>query len=335
MRLPSPRASLFWPQIRLGLWTLVALFFLGTIGFKLAGGETWTTLDAVFMTVITISTVGYEEVHPLTPAGKIVAMALILGGVGTLVYVSGKIAEGVVNGRVFWRRRVAARVNRMQDHVIVCGYGRVGQSIVRTLRGQGLPYVAISLEQPEEEDDGVPVIVGDATDEDVLRRAGIDRARALIAVLGNDAANIFAILTARSLRQDLYILSRCSETRSASKMIAAGAQRVLNPYERGGQMMAHIVLRPQLSDFMEDLFARELEVNVEEVAIAEGSPLAGQTLRESPIRRELDIIVAVIVTSEGTKLFNPSPDATLVAGETLIVLGRPAALDRLRLLARG
>ncbi|MCE5247995.1 potassium channel protein, partial [bacterium] len=117
--------------------------------------------------------------------------------------------------------------------------------------------------------------------------------------------------------------------------IAAGAQRVLNPYERGGQMMAHIVLRPQLSDFMEDLFARELEVNVEEVAVADGSPLVGQTLRESPIRRELDIIVAVIVRSDGRKAFNPSPDETLVAGETLIVLGRPAALDRLRLLARG
>lgn len=326
--------QIFLPQLKVAGITITLLMLLGTLGFRITGGPEWTVLDGLYMTALTISTVGFHEIHPLGPEGRIVAMLLIFSGVGTLIYVTGSVAEAVIKGRVFWRQRVINKAKKMSGHYIVCGYGRVGQAICRSLRNQGVDNTAISLEDPPTDTDDL-VIVGDATDDTTLITAGIERARGLVAVLGNDAANIYCVLAARALKPDLFIMARCSEERSASKLRAAGAQRVINPYERGGVLMAQVMLRPEVVDFVEEVFrGAGLEVYFEEVTVAPNSTLAGQTLRTSPIRPELDIIVTAIVKSGGRKIFNPPPDEAIDPGDVLIVLGRSTGLDRLRILAQ-
>ncbi|UCF68336.1 MAG: potassium channel protein [Acidobacteriota bacterium] len=327
--------SLIVPQLRVAVATGVLLLLCGTFAFKVVGGEQWTLLDAFYMTVITVTTVGFEEVHPLTAGGRLVAVSVMLSGVGIAVYVTGTLAEVLIEGKIFARRRVSRAVSKMNDHFIVCGYGRVGRAICRALREHRVPFVVVAQEEPagpEREH----FIVGDATDDDVLLRAGIRRARGLVSALGSDAENLYIVLAARSLRQDLFIVSRCSEPRSYKKLLAAGAQRVISPYRRTGTLIAQMMVRPQVVDFFEEASRREgLEIVFEQIHVGAESQLAGVTLRDSPIRRDLDIIVAAMLKASGDWVFNPSPDERIVAGDMLIVMGQPGALDRLARIASG
>ena len=335
MASPAPTPELR-PLLRRAAISLATLLFCGTIGYRITGGPGWSFFDAFYMTVLTISTAGFMEIHPLGTGGRIVAIALIFVGVGTLIYLTTRIAEAVLHGDAFRLRRHARRIARMHDHVIVCGYGRVGRAIGRVLRHQDVPHVVIDVTDQAEDTTADAVVMGDATDDDTLRAAGIERARGLVAVLRSDADNIYTVLAARSLRPDIFILSRCSQERSASKLRAAGADRVINPYERGGSLMAEVLLRPHVVDVVDQMFrGAGLEVFFEEVRVSAESALAGRSLKDSPIRRELDIIVTAIVKPGGGRSFNPSPDAVIDAADTLIVLGRSDAIDRLRTLASG
>ncbi len=316
-------------QTRAACGVLAFLILSGTLAFKIAGGPGWSLLDAFFMTVTTLTTVGYGEVHPLGSGGKWVAIFISLGGVGTALYIIGSFAEAVIEGRLFWRRRVMRRVKRLSEHYIVCGSGRVGRAICHELEAQGTPYVVIELIEAEPGDE-TPRLVGDATDDAVLERAGVHRAKALVTALGSDAENIYAVLAARALNPKLFIVARCSQERSARKLEAAGANRVVNPYERGGSIIAQIMLRPKVVDFIEGISrGAGFDVNLEQLAVASSSPLVGTTLRESPIRRDLDIIVTAIAKASGEHTFNPSPDSVIEAGDVLIAMGRPEALDAL------
>ncbi len=316
-------------QLRKAAFSLCALFALGTVAFWGVGRPDWTLLDALFMTVITVTTVGYQEVHRLSSAGRIVSMMLILGGVGTGLYALGSIAEAVLSGQVFWRRRVLSKIRRLSNHFIVCGYGRVGQAICRELEAQGRPFVIIDLKEPPIGSD-LPLIVGDATEDGMLERAGITRAKSLVTVLGSDAENIYAVLAARELCPELFIVSRCSEDRSSRKLRSAGADRVINPYDRGGMILAQVMLRPKVVDFLEQIsWGAGQDIHMEEIAIGPGSELVGLRLRDSPIRSELDIILTAIMRPGGEFDFNPAPDLPLREGDLMIAMGRPEALDAL------
>ncbi|HHN75293.1 MAG TPA: potassium channel protein [Acidobacteria bacterium] len=329
------------PHIYLGHPLLAAalavgtLLAAGTLAFKLAGGPSWSLLDAFYMSVITVTTVGYAEVHPLTTAGRMVAVVLILVGTGLVIYILGSLSEAVIRGRMFWRRRTLRRIQQMSQHYIVCGYGRVGRAVCQQIAEHGGSYVVVNREDPPTAQ-AAAWVVGDATDDEILRQAGIERARGLVTALGSDAENIYTVLAARTLNPGLLIVARCGEDRSARKLLAAGADRVLNPYERGGQLIAQVMLRPKVVDFIDAISQGVgIDIHLEQVEVAHGSSLVGSVLRDSPIRRELDIIVTAILKAAGEKLFNPSPDEPIEAGDVLIAMGRPAALDRLARLAAG
>lgn len=320
-------------RLRSAALTVLALVFAGTVAFKLVGGPDWTWLDALYMSVVTISTVGYEEIHALDDTGRIVAMFVILGGVGALFYALTSAAEAVVEGRVLWRRRVAKQIDRLEKHFIICGFGRVGQAIASELRAHRVPYAVVSLDEHEGLDE--PLIVGDATNDEVLERAGLSRARALVVVLGSDADNTYTVLAARTRRPDLFIVARSGAARSAKMLEAAGADRVINPYERGGVIMAQVMMRPRLVDFLEEVGrGTGIEASFEEIEISPGSALVGQSLKESPIRRELDVIVTAIRRDDGSSVFNPPPDEVIREGDLLIVIGKAIGLDKLSTLAR-
>ncbi len=324
-------------ELRLVALFLTALFVAGVIGFRALEGLSW--LDAAYMTVITLSTVGFGEVHPLDAAGKAFTSVLILLGVGTLGFLASRLTEAAMGGRVFHRRRMLMENRRLRDHVIVCGFGRMGHSVAEHLDTFRTPFTVVEKDPArleEVEDRGYPHVAGDATDDATLLAAGVERAKALATVLPHDADNLFVTLTARSLNRGLTIVARASSEKNHSKLLSAGANHVFDPYQSGGRLLARQLLQPSVTEFMEVLTRRgESDLALEEVVIDPGSPLAGVTLRDAPIRREMDIIVVGIQRADHEMLFNPSPDVAPSAGDVLVALGRRENLQRLARLAEG
>lgn len=321
--------------VRVTAMVFMGLVLVGTIAFKLAGGEEWSLFDALYMTVITITTVGFEEVHRLDPAGRLVAILLIFLGVGAVIYLSGSAAEAIIAGRLMWRRRVERAIRKLQGHYIICGRGRMGRAIAAEFRHRNTPYVVVDAAEPPLDTDEL-VVVGDATDDETLIRAGIERAAGLVTVLGSDPDNVYVVVTARSLRPDLFIVARASDDKAARNLERAGAQRVLNPYERGGVIMAQVLLRPRVVDFLEEVsLGAGLDLQMEQFEVRAGSSLAGKKLRDTDLRARLNVIVTAILRGGDVKIFNPSPDEEIHPGDILIGMGRPEALDELSRLVRG
>jgi voltage-gated potassium channel len=324
-------------EIRLASTLFVVLFLAGTLGFRVIENLSW--LDALYMTVITLSTVGFGEVHPLSPAGKAFTIGLILLGVGTLGFLASRATEAALGGTVFRRRRMLMENKRLTSHVIVCGFGRMGKSVTDQLDLFGTPFTVVEKDPArleELEDRGLPHVPGDATDDATLLAAGVERARALATVLPHDADNLFVTLTARSLNRDLTIVARASTDKNHSKLLSAGANRIFDPYQSGGRLLARQLLQPSVIEFMEVLDRGGAgDLAMEEVQIAAGSPLAGVTLRDAPIRREMDVIVVGVRRADQELVFNPAPDLAPRAGDVLVALGRRDNLQRLARLAEG
>ncbi len=327
------------PQLTVILGILAAILTVGTAGYRII--ERWPWEDCLYMVVITLSTVGYGEVHSLSPEGKAFTMLLILAGVGLVTYAIGTITRMIVEGEIqtiLGRRRAMSRIRRMKDHYIICGYGRIGSLVAQEFEKRPLPFVVI--ERHERRVVQIPehyaVVVGDATEEDVLLQAGIERAKGLVAVLQSDADNLFVTLTARGLNPDLFILARYEEEKTKGKLLRAGADKVVSPYIIGGTRMAMAVTRPNVIDFIELATTSEsLGLQMEEVLVQGNSPLVGVPLAESPIRSELGIIVVAIKRRSGHMEFNPSAQTTPEAGDRLIVIGERDPLVRLDRLAAG
>jgi voltage-gated potassium channel len=316
-------------------WTacLVALLVLGSLGFVWLEG--WNFFDALYMTVTTLSTVGYGEVHPLNHLGRLYNMVLILTGIGVLFYIVGGLARAVIEGELqvaLGKRKLIKDIKRLKNHYIVCGFGRIGEFIAQQLKGRGLSLVVIdkSPEQiPRLEELGHYFITGDATRDEVLLEAGIERAKGLVAVVASDADNVYIVLTARSLNPKLFIVARGEEPGSEQKLLRAGADKVESPYRMGGQKMAHTILHPTVVTFMELAMKEGVDWSMEEIAVGQTSPLLGVALKDSGIRQKLDLILVAIKRADGEMLFNPSHETPILAGDTLIALGLRKNLDAL------
>jgi voltage-gated potassium channel len=320
---------------------LVLAFLLagGTLGYVVL--ERWPVFDALYMTVITLTTVGYLEVHPLSAAGRTFTMFLALGGIFTLFYLAGEFVRGMVSGemaRLLGRQRMERQLAGLHNHMIVCGFGRMGRLVCEQFSAAGLPFVLVEQRVGPLEGfrmpHGIP-LHGDATSEDVLRRAGVDRARALVTAAASDADNLYITMTARLLNEKLLIVARAEEEAAERKLKRAGASRVVSPYAIGGQRVAQAVLRPNVMDFLELATKTEhLELQIEETEIGKGSGLAGQSVKDSALRQELGIILVAIKKPNGRMIFNPEPATVLEAQDLLISLGHRQQLDRLERLAR-
>jgi voltage-gated potassium channel len=320
------------------LFVVAALLVLGTAGYRFLEG--WPLFDALYMTVITITTVGFLEVHPLGTAGRVFTMALALGGVFSAFYAAAEFIRAIVTGEiraVLGRQRMENRLEKLRGHLVVCGYGRMGRLVAEEFAAASLDFVVIDRDAKVLEDFDLPCgipLVGDATADDVLRRAGIERARALVAAAASDADNLFITLSARLLSDRLLIVARAEGEAADLKLRRAGASRVVSPYSIGGHRVAQAVLRPNAMDFIELATRSEHhELQIEEIELGPGSALVGRSLKASPIRSELGIIIVAIKKPGAKMVFNPAPEALLEAGDLLITLGHRQQLDRLEAMA--
>jgi voltage-gated potassium channel len=330
------------PRLRdfvLALTVPVLLVVLGTFGYRAVEG--WTLNEALYMTVITITTVGFQEVHPLSPEGRVFTMFLALGGVFTVFYAASAAIRAIVSGEVggeVGRQRMERMLQDLKDHVIVCGYGRMGHLVCAEFSAMGMPFVIVERQAAPLEDFALPhgiPLHGDATTDEVLRRAGVDRARTLVTVAASDADNLYITMSARLLNEKLYIVARAEDVASARKLERAGASRVVSPYVIGGQRMAQAVLRPAAMDFIELATRHDfMDVQIEETVVEPGSVLAGAQVKDSRLRKELGIIIVAIKKAAGRMIFNPDSEMVLEGGDVLITLGHPQQLERLEAMAR-
>ena len=317
-------------RFRLSALLVLAAIAYGTAGYMLIEG--WDALDAYYMTLTTIATVGFGEIHPLSPVGRLFTTTLILGGTGTILYTFGVFAETVAEGRFGeYRRhqRMRRDIDELKDHFIVCGYGRVGTQIVREFADQHVPYVVIETNaEPiaRLHREGRLLVEGDAASEDVLRAAGIARAKGLLAVVDSDERVVYITLAARALNPGLYITARAGQPESTRRLELAGANRVVSPYRMAGRLMAQLALRPAVVDVIETMQHGAGDIGIEEIVVADACAARGQSLRASGL---LDAGVARLLAlrrRDGTLHVNPAGDLTLEGGDLLVAMGSESEL---------
>ena len=287
------------------------------------------------MTVTTITTVGFGEIHPLSNSGRVFTLVLIVFGVGTILYTLNNAARIVIEGEIqeiFGRRKVEKKIKELKDHYIVCGYGRMGMVICKELKDTGARFAVIEKAPMASDtlESDILLVRGDATKDEVLKQAGIERAKGLISVLPTDAENLYVVLSAKVLNPDLNIVARAGEEGSEQKLLRAGADRVVSPYHIGGLRIAHTVLQPSVVDFIE--FATRsgnIDLQMEEIYVREGAGISGTTLDHCGIGRELGIIIVAIKRTDGEMKFNPTFRTVIKPGDVLIALGEK---DKLRIL---
>jgi len=318
-------------RIQLALGLVLAVIVAGSIGYIVLG---FGMLDAVYQTVTTISTVGFREIHPLHEAGKIFTILLILAGTGTALYAFSIVLETLVEGhlrRHFERRRMERNISRMTGHTIVCGWGRVGRAVGGYLAGQGADVVVVDRDTSRVEAAPFPALLGDVTDDDVLRAAGVMRARALVAAINTDAENVYITLSARALRPDLVIVARARTEESEPKLLRAGATRVVNPQRIGGQRIAAAALQPNVVEFLDVVMHDgSLEFRLEEVSIRSGSRLAGKSFLDAEVGEHTGALVLALRDEHGQFVANPPEQTMLEAGHVLIAIGTERQLAALR-----
>lgn len=318
----------------------IAVVTLGVLGYRFLQDHTW--LEALYMTVITLSTVGFREVKPLNATGQVFTIALLVGGLGMVFYTAVTVVEKVVEGefqQFFGKRRMQKRIGALTDHYLVCGFGRIGEVLCRELASKPVPFVVI--EQHEErvrEAEALQYLVlqSDATDEKSLLAAGVKEAKGLFAALTTDADNVFVALTAKELNPALFVVARAETERSERTLLRSGADKVISPYAMGGHRMAQAALRPAVVDII-DLAThhQSLELQLEEIGVPPSSPCNGKTLRDSGLWEQPGVIVVAIKRAAGAMLFQPGPGEKIAAGDSLVALAEAPQLKEIEQRVRG
>jgi len=321
-----------WLLILVGGVLLILTF--GTLGFVWI--EHYSAFDAFYMTLITITTVGYEELHPLSFGGRVFNSFLIVFGVTMLLLAVGGMTQVIVElelTQYFGKRRTRKMIDKLQNHIILCGFGRVGRGAAHELRRAGVPFLIVDKSEDRVEwaiRDGMLAVLADATDDETLLHAGIQRAKGLIATLQSDADNLFVILSAKALKPHLQVAARINSEQSEKKMRLAGADHVFAPYDMTGNRMAQVMLKPHVFQFIDfTTKGMGLDVGIEQFSVPAASEYASKTLLETNIRKDLGVIVLAIRKSDGRMLFNPPAEAEIQSGDYLIVMGELASLRKL------
>jgi voltage-gated potassium channel len=330
-----------WQPLWRALMGVVVVIVFGTVGYYVIERD-WTWLDSLYMAVITVSTVGLREVHDLQPATRLFTIVLIFFGVGAFMFLATSIANYVIAGELhgFWsRRRMEKRIAQLSDHFIVCAYGRMGSQVADEFRREKRPVVVVDTSETALQhaaEQGFYVIAGDAKNDDVLRRAGVERARGLVTCLDEDADNLMIVLSARAMSEKLFIVARTNRHETSTKLTAAGANRVLWPYGLGGRRMAQMAIRPNVVEFLEVVMHdEELELLLEELTIALGSDLENKQIGSTAIRGTTGAMLVAIRQRTGRMVVAPSADVVLSAGDIVVALGTREQLEKLRILAVG
>ncbi len=315
--------------------SLLGITIVGTAGYTLIEG--WSLVESFYMTMITVTTVGFNEVRELSTAGRMFTVALIVVGVGLVFYGIAIIAEVRFEERVrqiFGRRKLVKELDKLENHHIICGYGRIGSTVAAEYARESLPHVIIENDASiaaHLDQEGRLVLLGDATLDETLIEAHVEKAKSLVCALATDAENVFVTLSARALNPDLFILSRAALESSIGKMEAAGANHVVSPYIMGGMRIAQSVLRPKLAGFLDEVIGHATtDLDFDEVTVPEGSDLVGMALRESKISQETGVYLLSIRHNSGEMRFNPGADFEIQAGDHLYALGTPEQVESLR-----
>ncbi len=336
--LKSLRAQ-FKNRFILAFVIFLVLILVGTSGYRWLEGMSF--IDALYMTVITISTVGFGEVRTLSEMGRIFTIVLILGGGGVAGFAVTVGVDYIMSGKwqEYWgKRRHTRMLSELKDHVIVCGFGRVGKNVTEELKEEGVPFIVIDIDPDEviqAQEHGCLAVEGNAANETMLHEVEIDKARALVAAVNSDAENVFITLTARSLQPDIYIVARANYEDSTPKLLRAGANRTIMPYHISGKRIAATLMRPSVADFLDGVVhVGGLEMLLEEVHIESGSEFAGKTVAETQIRDQLGITVLACRTEEGDFDTRVGPETILQPGGVLIVLGTREELREMMKFAK-
>jgi voltage-gated potassium channel len=311
---------------------MLIIFTLGSTGYHLIEDMTW--FEGWYMTFITISTIGFTELQTLSNEGRIFTMLIFVTGIGVISYIASQTTQLIFEGEIFYKRAMQKRLEKMEQHYIICGYGRIGHRIAEVLKSAGLPVVVVekrasSLDRLKE--DKIPFIEGDAEDETTLLNAGVKKAQSLICTLSSDQDNVFTTLLARDLNPDLFILVRTNETTNKNRVLRAGADKVISPYEIGADRMANVILRPHVDQFVDSITKYNLQDHTfDEALISEGSLLNGKSLAEINLRTQYGVLIIAIIPSGGSINFNPDSSSQINVGDSLILIGDLKRIDKFR-----
>ncbi len=327
-------------QIIISILLFSTLISMGCIGYMVI--EDWTFIDSLYMTIITLATVGYSEVNEVSTHGRVFTLLLILLGGGFFLFLMSDIIKFLVEGRirsVLGRYKLDNQIKKIKGHFVVCGYGRIGRLLTRYLVQKYIDVVVIEKNEgciEKMNDDGVLYLVGEAGNEEMLIRAGVERAKGIIAVTATDAENVFLILIAKQLNPEVFVVARASMDSSKKTLRAAGADKVISPYDIGARRMAHAILRPTVIKFLETAFADdETDIQIEEIQVKPESRLAGVALMDSDIRKSLNLIILAIRTKQDDMHFNPKADTIIEPGDTLVAVGSAKSLGQLEIILHG
>jgi len=323
-----------YSKLKIALFLLFATIVFGTFGYFLV--EDMPLFEAFYMTLITISTVGFSEVKPLSYGGRLITVVIIIWGISLLTYTLGQIAKVFVEGelrQILGRRKLEKQIAALRNHYIICGYGRIGAIIVHELMADKIPLVVIEQDPARIEEldsENILYLAVDATSDEALIAAGLSSARGLVTAVSSDADNVFIALSAKGMRKDIFILARSSSVSSQSKLLRAGASRVVCPYQMGAKRMAEILQKPTVIDFLDQtMMNNKLGLAMEEALVASSSPIVGKTVMSSSLRQDFGVMIVAIKKEAGKMIFNPSPDEQFDAGDVIVAIGEKEKLAKM------